>query len=150
MLRRTFIKHTGLASASTSFLLNGLPTRALPQSRLAQLMNLDNDKVLVLVQLQGGNDGLNTLIPMESYDRLAEVRSNILIPENQLLMLDDEGAFHPAFAGMKNLYEDGKLHILHSVGYPNQNRSHFRSTDIWTSGSAADVFDSSRMVGEVL
>ena len=129
-------------------LLNGLTVNALPQSSLFRLMNMENDKVLVLIQLQGGNDGLNTVIPLQHYDRLMNVRANVMIPENNLLKLNDTTAFHPAMRGLKNLFDDGHLNVIHSVGYPNQNRSHFRSTDIWTSASAADEFDSRGWLGK--
>ena len=131
-------------------MVNGMNVGILPQSKLYDLMNLENDKVLVLIQLQGGNDGLNTVIPLEFYDRLSGFRPNIILPENRLLKLDDETAFHPNWGGMKNLFDDGKLGVVHSVGYPNQNRSHFRSTDIWTSATAADEYDSRGWLGRYL
>ena len=106
-----------------------------------------SDKVLVLIRLDGGNDGLNTLIPLDQYEKLYNVRENIIVPENQLLKIDNDLGFNPAMSGMKNLYEAGKLNIIQDVGYPNQNRSHFRSTDIWTSGSASDVFDTRGWMG---
>ena len=150
MNRRNFIRDAGLTASTVSMVMNGSMINILPQSRLHQYINSDNDKVLVLVQLQGGNDGLNTVIPLQFIDLLAKHRSNLYIPENKLLQIDHENSFHPAFSGMKNLYEEGKLNILHSVGYPNQNRSHFRSTDIWSSGSAADDFDSTGWLGKYL
>ncbi|NBX80530.1 MAG: DUF1501 domain-containing protein, partial [Flavobacteriales bacterium] len=95
------------------------------------------DRVLVLIRLNGGNDGLNTLIPLDQYSKLTIQRPNILIPENQLLSLTADNALHPSMTGMKNMFNDGKLSIIQNVGYPEQNRSHFRSMDIWTSGSLA-------------
>ena len=92
------------------------------------------DKVLVIIRLGGGNDGLNTVIPLESYDNLANHRSNIIIPQNDLLSITNTLAFHPTMTGMQNMFNDGKLSIIQNVGYPEQNRSHFRSTDIWDKG----------------
>lgn len=103
-------------------------------------INEENDRVLVLVQLNGGCDGLNTIIPLDQYSGLAQVRSNILIPENKVLGLTDETGLHPTMSGLQNLFSDGKLNIVQNVGYPNQNRSHFRSKDIWMTGSPADEF----------
>ena len=100
-------------------------------------MTDESDRVLVLIQMNGGNDGLNTFLPMNQYDKLANVRRNIIIPENQLIK-DQQYGFHPSLAPIKSIYDKGKMGILQSVGYPNQNRSHFRSTDIWTTASAAE------------
>lgn len=92
------------------------------------------DRILVIIRLNGGNDGLNMVIPVGQYTNLAIQRSNILIPQNDVLSLNNEVGLHPVMTGMKDLFDDGKLSIIHNVGYPNQNRSHFRSMDIWSSG----------------
>ncbi|MEZ5043732.1 MAG: DUF1501 domain-containing protein [Saprospiraceae bacterium] len=137
MKRRNFIKAAG-AAASVPMILNGMKLSAMPNSSLASLINNDSDKVLVLIQLNGGNDGINMVIPRDKYDTLAIVRSNILLPENSILELTDTVGLHPVMQGVQNMYKDGQVSILQSVGYPNQNRSHFRSMDIWSSGSPAD------------
>jgi uncharacterized protein (DUF1501 family) len=110
----------------------------------------DNDRVLVLIQLNGGNDGLNTLIPIDQYPQLAAASPNIIIPEERLLPLTDTLSLHPHMTGFKLLRDDSKLGIVQSVGYPNQNRSHFRSTDIWTSASPADEFWTTGWMGRYL
>lgn len=92
------------------------------------------DRVLVIIRLNGGNDGLSTLFPLDQYDNLVIQRQNILIPENQLININPTNAFHPSMQGMANLFNDGKLSIIQNVGYPEQNRSHFRSMDIWSTG----------------
>ena len=117
-------------------ILNGMKLSAMPSS-LASLVNNDSDKVLVLIQLNGGNDGLNMIIPRDRYDNLAVVRSNILLPESSILELDDNTGVHPAMEGVQQMFQEGQISVLHSAGYPNQNRSHFRSMDIWKSGSPA-------------
>ena len=99
-----------------------------------------SDRVLVLLQLAGGNDGLNMVVPLDQYDNLAQVRGNILPPENSLLDLGNTLGLHPAMPALADVWLDGKLQILQSVGYPDQNRSHFRSQDIWSTASAADEF----------
>ena len=92
------------------------------------------DRVLVLIRLNGGNDGLNMVIPKDGYDNLANLRSNVIVPEASILDLTDTLGLHPIMTGMKNMFDDGKLGIVQNVGYPEQNRSHFRSMDIWNSG----------------
>ncbi|MCB0638597.1 MAG: DUF1501 domain-containing protein [Lewinella sp.] len=137
MKRRNFLQHTTQAVA-LPFLLNGFQVSALTRSHLFRSLNPENDRVLVLVQLNGGNDGLNMVVPIDQYDGIMAVRENIALPENSVLPLTDTTALHPRMQGMQQLYQDGLLGVIQSVGYPNQNRSHFRSTDIWTSGSPAD------------
>ncbi|MCC6369681.1 MAG: hypothetical protein IT236_01615, partial [Bacteroidia bacterium] len=94
----------------------------------------ENDNILVLIQLVGGNDSLNTLVPLESYDNLVKHRQNILIPQNKLLISNTIG-FHPATQGLYNLFKEGEMCAVNNIGYPLPNRSHFRSMDIWNSGS---------------
>lgn len=138
MKRRKFLQTTG--AASLPILLNGMNVSTMSKSSLFSSINNDSDRVLVLIQLNGGNDGLQTIFPIDQYDKLAAVRQNIIVPENQILSLTDTIGLHPTMSGVQSLYDDAKLAIVQSVGYPNQNRSHFRSTDIWTSGSPAQEF----------
>jgi uncharacterized protein (DUF1501 family) len=98
--------------------------------KLRQGEKLPNDHILVVLQLTGGNDGLNTVIPYreELYYR---ARPTLAIPESQVVLLDDRLGLHPALAPLKPLYDAHALAILQNVGYPNPNRSHFRSMEIW-------------------
>jgi uncharacterized protein (DUF1501 family) len=91
-----------------------------------------DQRVLVLVQLSGGNDGLNTLIPYGDAE-YAKARPGIKIPETQVLKLNDSVGLHPNLVGLRELYDEGKLAIVQGVGYANPDRSHFRSMDIWQS-----------------
>ena len=127
-------------------MLNGLRVGAVP---FPFLFNQDpnNDRVLVLIQLNGGNDGLNCVIPVDQYSALSIVRPNILIPESSVLPVESGIGFHPSMAKMQQLYQDGKMSVVQGVGYPNQDRSHFRSTDIWTSGSGANEYLSTGWLG---
>jgi uncharacterized protein (DUF1501 family) len=138
MKRRAFLQSSSVISLP--LLVNGLQLGYLPKSGYFNFLDGESDKVLILIQLNGGNDGLNMIIPLDQYDNLAQVRSNILIPENQIIPVDDQIGMHPSMTGLSNLFHEEKISIVQSVGYPNQNRSHFRSTDIWMSGSAADKF----------
>ena len=133
MKRRTFIKRS---SAATIPVMLGKVNVAAINNPLFELMNND-DRVLVLIQMGGGNDGLNMLIPTDQYANLAAVRSNILIPENKILAITDTLGLHPEMSGIQQVHDAGKLNVIQSVAYPDQNRSHFRSTDIWHTGSNA-------------
>ena len=144
--RREFIKLSSIASASLPIALSGFPIFSKQKPKGYNFSN-ENDNVLVLIQLQGGNDGLNTIFDLNQYDNLQSVRSNIIIPENELLNINGTTCFHPSMNGIKEIWEQEKLSIIQNVGYPDQNRSHFRSTDIWNSASDADAFISSGWVG---
>lgn len=144
--RRDFIKLSSIASASLPIVLSGFPIFANEKPK-EYSFTTDNDNILVLIQLQGGNDGLNTVFNLNQYSNLQSVRSNIIIPENELLTVDDVTRFHPSMAGIQKVWEQEKLSLIQNVGYPNQNRSHFRSTDIWNSASSSEVTISSGWIG---
>ncbi|MDX1906423.1 MAG: DUF1501 domain-containing protein [Bacteroidia bacterium] len=142
MKRRHFIQYTA-AGVALPTLLNGFSLRALASSPLAgglEAASADNDHVLVLIQMGGGNDGLNTIVPIDQYDRLNRLRPQVILPENKLLSItgQDKLALHPAMEGVRGLYDQGLMQIVQSVGYPNPNYSHFRATDIWLTGSSAE------------
>lgn len=134
MKRRDFVKNLALASASLPFVSNGFGMQAIGE-KLFEFSTGAEDRVLVMIRLNGGNDGLNTVIPIDQYANLMIHRPEIIIPQNQILSATPEVGFHPAMQGMKNMFSQGKLSVVQNVGYPDQNRSHFRSMDIWTSGS---------------
>ena len=145
MKRRTFIQ-TG-SMMTLPLVLGGVEVTAIRKSRLTELIQEDNDKVLVLIQLNGGNDGLNTFIPLDQYDNLVKLRSQIILPQASLLKLEDKNSLHPSMTGMRDMYHDGSMVAVQSVGYPDQNRSHFRSTDIWTTATDSDQFVSTGWLG---
>ncbi|WP_435414503.1 DUF1501 domain-containing protein [Polaribacter aestuariivivens] len=144
--RRDFIKLSSIAAASLPIAFNGFSVFANEKPKEYSFLE-NNENILVLIQLQGGNDGLNTVFDKNQYSNLQSVRSNIIIPENELLSIDDVTSFHPSMMGMKNLYDQESLAIIQNVGYPNQNRSHFRSTDIWNSASASEEYISTGWLG---
>jgi len=133
MKRRSFIQTAGLASVGIPLLLKEFNFGAVTKQLFKTSRNAE-DRVLVIIRLNGGNDGLNTLIPLDQYDNLVIQRSNVLIPENQLITLNTTNALHPSMTGMADMFSNGKLSVLQNVGYPEQNRSHFRSMDIWSTG----------------
>lgn len=148
MKRRSFLQKSSLLSAP--LLLGGVPVSAISDQSFLSLLNGDSDRVLVLIQLNGGNDGLATIIPRDQQSNLAAVRENILIPEDEFLNITDTVALHPSLTGLEEVYNGGKLNIVQSVGYPDQNRSHFRSLDIWHSGSGANEFLDTGWLGRYL
>lgn len=107
------------------------------------------NKVVVILQLSGGNDGLNTVIPLRN-DLYYKARPGIAIEKAKALSLTDEFGLHPALSALKEVYEDGSLGIINSVGYPNPDRSHFRSMDIWHTASQSTEYWSSGWVGRYL
>ena len=141
MKRRDFILRAAAATAATT-LLHRFPIGAYGYSpALAALTGAatQTDKVLVIVQLQGGNDGLNMIIPRDQYPALLAARANVVLPESIVLGLSTATGLHPAMSQVQQLFQAGKIGVVQSVGYPNPNFSHFRATDIWTSGSEANV-----------
>ncbi|RMF85463.1 MAG: hypothetical protein D6744_01360, partial [Planctomycetota bacterium] len=90
----------------------------------------DDHRVLVVVQLAGGNDGLNTVVPYEM-DGYYKARPTLAIPKDKVLKLESGVGLHPAATGLKSLFDDGLMAVVQGVGYPNPNRSHFTSMDIW-------------------
>jgi uncharacterized protein (DUF1501 family) len=133
--RRILLKHgVGLLSAAATlpmFLEHS--ARCLAAQAAANPQGVGRpDNVLVVLQLAGGNDGLNTIIPVHD-DNYYRARPKIGIVRKAALRLDDDFGVHPAAVGLKKLFDDGHLAVLHAVGYPNPNRSHFRATDIWAT-----------------
>jgi uncharacterized protein (DUF1501 family) len=108
-----------------------------------------NNKVLVVIQLSGGNDGLNTVIPVRN-DIYYRMRPGISIAREKALYLVSDCGIHPALTHLKTLYDEGNLAILQNVGYPNPDRSHFRSMDIWQSASSSGEYLNSGWLGRYL
>ena len=146
MNRRKFLESVSLASVGGFFLSSFTPTFA------SALGGASNDRALVIIQLVGGNDGLNTVIPISSYSQLSQLRSNIIIPQSSVLSLSGLSGtgLHPSMTGMRDLWNEGKLSIIQGVGYPNPNFSHFRASDIYETGSNADQILNSGWVGRYL
>lgn len=145
MKRRTFLRNTSLATLPVA-----LPGLNQTYRKLLSYLTENTDKILVLIQCSGGYDGLNMVLPLDQYEGLSRARANLLIPETQGIKLTDQVALHPALAPMAEMFREGQLQIIQGVGYPEQNRSHFRSTDIWTSGSASDQYLNTGWLGRYL
>ena len=153
MKRRNFIKLTSTASA-----ISLLPSQVTASLNIAKSF-LDctiSNRKLVLINLAGGNDGLNTIIPINYYDIYSNLRPNIKVPSsgiNSYINLDetlDENqqiGLHPSLTGIKNLYDNDLLRIIQSVGYPSQNKSHFASTDIYSTANDGNSWDNGNKSG---
>lgn len=134
--RREFL---GSSLAATTLLASGFTLPGfLARTARAAVPMLD-DRILVVIQLTGGNDGLNTVVPFAD-DRYHKARPTLRVREGAALKLDGTGGvdglgLHPAMTGMKDLYDKGLLSVVTNVGYPNPDRSHFRSMDIWQTAS---------------
>lgn len=154
MRRRDFLKNIAPAAAIFPGLLNGFNVQAFGASPFLRGLEgaADNDHVLVLVQLNGGNDGLNTVIPLETYSNYYSVRNNIAIPEGKVLKLSqyEKAGLHPALTGMQQLYNQEQLSVLQAVGYPSPNGSHFRSMDIWLTGADSNQYLNTGWAGRFL
>ncbi|MEP7279250.1 MAG: DUF1501 domain-containing protein [Bacteroidota bacterium] len=140
--RKQFMQLGSLATASL-FLPKFM--RAFETPRMVPAGN----KILVVLQLSGGNDGLNTVIPVRN-DLYYKARPKLGIGKENALLLTDETGLNPALSAFKDLYDDGSLGILNSVGYPNPDRSHFRSMDIWQSASASNEYINNGWLGRYL
>ena len=162
MKRREFIKRA-IPITSVPIMIGGMPVSVIAESNnLRELTNAaeESDRVLVLIFLDGGNDGINTIMPLDQYDVLKWDgtggvskplrRPDLMIPENKFHTIDSNTGFHPDMEDFKNLYNENKLTFVRNVGYPNPNKSHFRSTDIWNSGSAAEEYITSGWFGRYL
>lgn len=144
MNRRHFLQHATAALALPVF-LDGFGANAFGQPTSALMQTLANlatatDRVLVLIQLAGGNDGLNMVVPLDQMSQYNSLRANIALPESKVLRLANNAAtgLHPAMTGLQRLYNDGLLSIVHSVAYPTPSFSHFRASDIWFTGADAN------------
>lgn len=149
--RREFMRRTVLGTALAwtvpTFLartFSALQAEAAQQG--AQAATGRTGTILVVVQLAGGNDGLNTVVPYGN-DYYHRARSRLKLPTDRLHKLNDDIALHPSLGGFKELYDAGQLAIVQGAGYPNPNRSHFRSTEIWQTGSDANKFERHGWIG---
>lgn len=145
MQRRNFLKILS-AAGITPFTVNGFSMRPFSNSRIGRILSTCDgveDRVLILIQLKGGNDGVNTLIPINQYDTYADLRPTIKIPDtgpekyinlDNTLPLQDTIGIHPILTSFKQMYDQGWMRVVQGVGYENINGSHFKGTDLWLTG----------------
>ncbi len=144
MKRRNFIKNIGQLSAAP-LVFNGLSLNPFATPEMLSLLNCDGigERALVVIFLKGGNDGINTIVPINQFDTYVANRPDIALPEtgvNGVIQLDstlpieDQVGLHPAMTAFKDMYDSGKARLVQGVGYPLPNQSHFKSTDLWLTG----------------
>lgn len=140
--RRDFLQKSALASSAVFVpqFLQGFSPKTISDK---------TGKSLVVIQWSGGNDGLNTLVPFQN-DLYYKNRPNLAIQKNKVLKLNDELGFNPIMPEMRDLYDQGILSIINNVGYPNPDRSHFRSMDIWHTASDANEYLATGWLGRYL
>ncbi|SMO90904.1 Uncharacterized conserved protein, DUF1501 family [Chryseobacterium rhizoplanae] len=138
--RREFLKISSLATASM------LMPNFLKAMTLDEALN-PSQNILVVLQFTGGNDGLNTIIPAKN-DIYFRERKTLAIQDS--IPLTDEAGINPALSYFKELFDNGELSVMNNVGYPNPDKSHFRSMDIWQSASRSDQFLETGWLGRFL
>lgn len=153
MKRRDFLRTAGAAGVTVAALpgmVDGFSLRAMAadETPLTQLL-ASTDRVLVLIQLQGGNDGLNTVVPVTN-QRYYDGRPTLGIRKEQTLPLTNTLGWHPAMDGFRRAFDEGHMAVVQGVTYPNPDRSHFRGTDIWLTATDADVFGHTGWMGRYL
>lgn len=147
---------------SVPITMGGIPLRVMGDNQLSRLARAaaDNDRVLIILQMHGGNDGLNTLIPIENYDQYYALRPNIAIPAKnsvrKLITLDTtlpsaaQVGLHPDMTAVKQMYDQGKVNFVQGVSYKNNNGSHFRGRDILFMGGSSEDYYTSGWIGRYL
>jgi len=143
--RREFLRKTVLGGALSwtvpSFLANTFSALHAEAAEEATQATTGRDgTILVVLQMAGGNDGLNTVVPFTN-DYYHRARPRIGLADSKVLRLNDDLGLHGALTGFKALYDAGRLAIVQGVGYPNPNRSHFRSTEVWQTASDSSKFE---------
>jgi len=149
--RREFLRSTVLGSALSwtvpTFLANSFSSLYADAADSAtQIVTGKDSTILVVLQMAGGNDGLNMVVPFGD-DNYHKARPRIGIAAKNVLKLSDMVGLHPGLAGLKELYDVGQLGVVQGVGYPNPNRSHFRSTEIWQTASDSNRFEATGWLG---
>lgn len=119
---------------------------ALSADSLTQVVTGKDGTILVVLQMAGGNDGLNMVVPYAD-DAYHLARPKLALPAAKILRLNDYAGLNPQLAGLRSLYDEGHLAVIQGVGYPNPNRSHFRATEIWQTASDADRNESEGWLG---
>lgn len=136
--RSEFLRRMALLSGGVGLGISGMPGQAYAQLPADLQASVSPGNALVIIQLSGGNDGLNTVIPAENDVYFAK-RPDIAIKKADAIALKNGMYLHPSMTAIKSLYDQGNVSIIQNVGYANPNRSHFRATDIWNTGSDSNV-----------
>jgi uncharacterized protein (DUF1501 family) len=149
--RRDFLRSLGLIGAG-GLMLNKLPvTAASGATSLANaLASSDSDRILVMIRLNGGNDGLNTIIPLYDFSTYQSLRPDIHLAPSETWALNGALGVNNFLSDLQPMWNDGKMKVVNNVGYPDQNLSHFRGSDIWATSSDSDEFLESGWLGRLI
>lgn len=151
MKRRDFLHNLGHLSAASFFMPELAFGNGIYNSNSYLSNTVSPGKVLVLVKLNGGNDGLNTVIPMSQLSNLNTARPHVILPDNKIIDLgSNDLGLHPELTGFKSLFDEKRLKIIQNVGYETPDFSHFRSMDIWESASDYNKFVTSGWMGRYI
>jgi uncharacterized protein (DUF1501 family) len=131
--RRSFLQALGITGAGTMMLGGNMMSASSLSPLSMAINNAETDNILILIRLNGGNDGLNTIIPLNQFDVYANNRPSIYIPESKVIKLNDEFGMAGYMKNLEPLWGEGAMKVVHGTGYPEQNLSHFTSSDIWAS-----------------
>ena len=146
MKRRDFIKSAFALSAFGT----QIPVMALGRkNQFGRIVQWDTDRIIILIKLNGGNDVLNTIIPTQD-DIYYNARPSLAISPNEALAINEHNGFHPNLSAFHSLYQSGNMSLIHGIGYPDPNLSHFRSSDIWVTASDADEYLQTGWIGRLL
>jgi uncharacterized protein (DUF1501 family) len=137
--RRSFLQALGLAGAGT-MMVGGMPLSASSNSKLAAaISSVETDRILIIIRLKGGNDGLNMIVPIYDYDTYAQYRPTVKQNLNQVTALSSGFGMPSYMDDLLNLWDNGAMKVVHGVGYPDPSQSHFASSDIWASTNPSNL-----------
>jgi len=143
--RRSFLQALGFAGGGSMFLANASITASVPSKLTQAISETNTDRILVLIRLKGGNDGLNTIVPIYDFDTYATARPTIYHKEKELYKLSDDFGIPESMKNLQSMWGEGAMKVVHGVGYENQDLSHFKSSNIWASTDLEEIEDSGFM-----
>ena len=145
--RRSFLKGLGLFGVGSMVYANSNIVFAKNTELTNAINQADNDNILLIIKLFGGNDGLNMIVPVNQYDIYANHRPTLKIPESKLIKLNDDYSIPDFMNSMEPLWKEGKMKVVHSTGYDNQTLSHFRGSDSWDSTEVNSIVQNTGWLG---
>ncbi len=131
--RRSFVQALGIFGSGSMMLGHNMLSASAPSPLTSAINDAETDNILILIRLNGGNDGLSTVIPIQQYDTYANARPNIYIPESKVLKLTDDFGVPTYMSSLEPMWGEGQFKAVHGVGYEGQSLSHFTGSDIYAN-----------------
>ncbi len=131
--RRSFIRALGIVGSGSMILGNKLLAASMPNPLTSAISGVENDNILILIRLSGGNDGLNTIVPLNQHSAYANARPNIYIPENKVIKLTEDYGVPDYMGSLESMWGDGQFKAVHAVGMDGQSLSHFTGSEVWSN-----------------